>query len=594
MTRTMVFLVAAITATVVAGCYDPESTGPHQGPVADAGIVPTSDGGPVPTACESDPLTQDQDGDRWCPSGRDLDADGTCCDSGEALPADQGDCDDDQRGAGGISNPGVHEICGNGIDEDCGETPCATPSSCPDLDELDPDCDPSLNVCDADAVCADGSFCTVNVRCADHRCIAGIPRVCDDGNASTADTCNEAADRCDYVPLPSCTTDAACTDGLFCNGSERCVGGACVAGTTVSCNDGNDRTTDTCNEAGDRCNNVPISGCLSDAECGDGLFCNGSERCNGITGTCQAGTAPSCSFGCNEASDICNPAPAGCTSDAACSDGLHCNGAERCSSGSCVSGTAPSCDDGLSTTADSCNEFSDSCNHTIVIECTSGTSRSCTTSCGGDLGSQVCQADGRWPSACSPPAERCGNGRDDDCDVPSQADEGCAVSCTMTDFVTVRVGSPGTSAYRTSFNMEDRTCMREYRYVDDSVLPIEKIVESRDGLYMVQVQQTSSGQWFSYMETSTPFSPIFLRSAWGVTIQVNSATCSFPTIPSGGYTPPTTIGPNECIPCYDSAGNPNICVNTSSSTRELRCNDGVDNDADGRTDAADEDCGRWS
>ncbi len=120
MTRaTMMFLAAVIITATLSGCYDPEETGPRQVPTDDAGIVPTSDGGPVVTACELDPQTQDQDGHGYCPAGHDIDHDGTCCDAGEALDPNAGDCNDDPRGAGALIGPGVHEICGNGIDEDC-------------------------------------------------------------------------------------------------------------------------------------------------------------------------------------------------------------------------------------------------------------------------------------------------------------------------------------------------------------------------------------------------------------------------------------------------------------------------------------------
>lgn len=57
------------------------------------------------------------------------------------------------------------------------------------------------------------------------------------------------------------------------------------------------------------------------------------------------------------APDTGGPAPdTGCASAAACSDGIGCNGVERCESGACVPGTPVTCDDGLSCTTDSCVE----------------------------------------------------------------------------------------------------------------------------------------------------------------------------------------------------------------------------------------------
>jgi hypothetical protein len=55
----------------------------------------------------------------------------------------------------------------------------------------------------------------------------------------------------------------------------------------------------------------PPPACTSDAECDNGLFCDGSETCNLGTGLCESGTAP-CSGGevCNESTNSCDPAPA--------------------------------------------------------------------------------------------------------------------------------------------------------------------------------------------------------------------------------------------------------------------------------------------
>ena len=47
--------------------------------------------------------------------------------------------------------------------------------------------------------------------------------------------------------------------------------------------------------------------------------------------------------------------------DAACDDGLWCNGAETCSATEdCQAGTAPVCDDSVDCTDDSCDEATDS------------------------------------------------------------------------------------------------------------------------------------------------------------------------------------------------------------------------------------------
>jgi hypothetical protein len=66
-----------------------------------------------------------------------------------------------------------------------------------------------------------------------------------------------------------------------------------------------------------------VDGCTANADCDDGLYCNGAETCT--NGLCAAGTAP-CAEGeeCVEASDSCTSA-AGCETDADCEEGEFCD-----------------------------------------------------------------------------------------------------------------------------------------------------------------------------------------------------------------------------------------------------------------------------
>lgn len=52
---------------------------------------------------------------------------------------------------------------------------------------------------------------------------------------------------------PSCADDAACDDGLFCNGAEACVMGRCVPGDAPDCDDEIECTVDRCDETRDAC-----------------------------------------------------------------------------------------------------------------------------------------------------------------------------------------------------------------------------------------------------------------------------------------------------------------------------------------------------
>lgn len=83
----------------------------------------------------------------------------------------------------------------------------------------------------------------------------------------------------DRVP-GKCQVDANCDDGIFCNGVEVCRpssdeanGLGCVAGETPWCNDGVECTDDTCNVLLDRCEHEPPD------EDGDGAISD--ECCNG-------------------------------------------------------------------------------------------------------------------------------------------------------------------------------------------------------------------------------------------------------------------------------------------------------------------------
>lgn len=111
-----------------------------------------------------------------------------------------------------------------------------------------------------------------------------------------------------------CINNAECDDGLFCNGPETCTPyGDCIS-------DGNP--------------------CLID----DGIFCNGTEK--GL---------------CDEANDLCEHENVPCQDD-----GLYCNGNETCdeTTDSCVNQNIPCGDDGIFCNGvEACNEDVDACDH---------------------------------------------------------------------------------------------------------------------------------------------------------------------------------------------------------------------------------------
>jgi hypothetical protein len=120
--------------------------------------------------------------------------------------------------------------------------------------------------------CDDGQFCTVDDVCTAGVC-GGTARDCSDGIACTIDSCNEVSDVCVNTP-----DNSYCGDGLWCNGEEICDATlGCLAGTPVECGDGNECTTDSCNEVIDACEYTNVA---------DNTPCTGGVCCSG---TCELG-----------------------------------------------------------------------------------------------------------------------------------------------------------------------------------------------------------------------------------------------------------------------------------------------------------------
>ncbi len=108
--------------------------------------------------------------------------------------------------------------------------------------------------------------------------------------------------------LSECDADADCDDGVFCNGAETCVDGGCQAGS------------DPC--PGQVCDEDPqiCTDCLVDADCDDGVGCTVGA--------------------CDPAANTCSHTP----DDALCDDGFLCNGAETCDpAAGCLGGTLIDC-----------------------------------------------------------------------------------------------------------------------------------------------------------------------------------------------------------------------------------------------------------
>lgn len=223
-----------------------------------------------------------------------------------------------------------------------------------------------------------------------------------------------------------CAGDAECDDGLTCNGSEVCVDGQCLAGSPSSCDDGISCTLDVCSESEASCTHVG-----RDELCDNGIYCDGEETC-GAEG-CQS-TPPCSGQHCHEGLESC----VACLEDQHCDDGVPCTRDSCSSTGTCVVEAQDSnCDDGRW-----CNglEFCDTasgCQDGAGVPCEDGLCNEESNLCVQCLADSDCDdgvgctvdrcdlADGQCASL--PDHDHCDNGVFCDGTEACHLDEGCLV-----------------------------------------------------------------------------------------------------------------------------------------------------------------------
>lgn len=197
----------------------------------------------------------------------------------------------------------------------------------------------------AEINCDDGNACTTD-SCDDATCIH-TPLSCDDGNACTADSCD---------PAGGCVNESiTCDDGNACT-TDSCDPATGCTTEPISCDDGDACTTDTCD---------PASGCSTEpVVCDDGNACT-TDSCDSSTGcvtspvTCDDGDA--CTTDTCDPTSGCNYAP------------VDCDDGDGCTTDTCVNGTcqfaAPPDFDG-----DGDVDLTDA---NAVLSCIAGSEQSC-------------------------------------------------------------------------------------------------------------------------------------------------------------------------------------------------------------------------
>ena len=253
----------------------------------------------------------------------------------ESSTCDDGDkCSLDHKCVDGLCKGKTYKVCDDG-------NPCSVDSCNWDTGAC------SARAADEYAPCNDGNHCTVPDVCRSGVCDAQ-PRVCDDKNACTTDSCS---------PSTGCVftnNTTPCDDLDDCTGPDACAAGACVGPhNSANCNDG-----DVCT-VGDKCQNGACT-LHTPLPCPDidGNKCT-LETCHWATG-CKATGKPTCNDGKLCTDDSCAPATGLCVytpNNAACDDGSVCSVGDACLNGSCKGGVLLECDDNDRCTTDACDSL---------------------------------------------------------------------------------------------------------------------------------------------------------------------------------------------------------------------------------------------
>ncbi len=258
-------------------------------------------------------------------------------------------CDGIERCVVGLCVAGTPRDCSDGLD--CTEDACdlardacvSVPNAarCP----VGMTCDPAAGcvptpTCGSDADCDDLFFCNGLEACSAGRCVPSATAPCDDRVGCTFDRCSESARSCEQIPV-----DALCDDGLYCNGTAICDPAMGCLPDRPSCTDGDACTADLCDESMRTCTFMPLPP-DGDSDGFASVGCGGTD-CDDANSAIHPGAAESCTNGadddCDGATDCpdtdCDGVPiCGCRSYENCTNGYddNCSGSIDCNDGLCL------------------------------------------------------------------------------------------------------------------------------------------------------------------------------------------------------------------------------------------------------------------
>ncbi|MFN2425182.1 MAG: dockerin type I repeat-containing protein [Candidatus Binatia bacterium] len=262
------------------------------------------------------------------------------------------------------------DSCMNGSCSAHAGNPCGLPDGDGNCAEA---CSEASDTCTAPdpngSACDDGVFCNGADTCMSGACSqhGGDPCPGADGDLNCRESCNEGAAACSAAD----PNGSACEDGLVCNGADTCIGGLCNGHTGAQCPgaDGDGNCAESCSDSEGGCAGPDPQG----SPCDDGIFCNGPDSCSGGSCSVHAGNPCPGPDGDIDCSEQCDEASDGCTANepngTPCDDALFCNGADNCSGGDCSTHAGSPCDDGDTCTLDECDEEGNLCANTTLDPC---------------------------------------------------------------------------------------------------------------------------------------------------------------------------------------------------------------------------------
>lgn len=272
-------------------------------------------------------------------------------------------------GEGGVTGLSVSDTVGTPVVACVGDSDCTNPNpTCVTaVTCVSGSCTPQYNTdpCDLDS-----DLCTLDT-CSNGVCTAGSTTTCNDGNDCTDDYCDPSTGDCQTIDNAD-----PCDDGYTCTTGDTCGGGVC-AGTaedTACGDDGFSCSDEVCDP--DATGADPTTGCIVREDltvCGSAVACaavtcepgNAGER-DPTTGCVIRANDSSCTSDGNVCTDEVCDLVQGCISQ---NNTAPCTDNDKCTNDVCSNGSCGVqivCDDGKTCTTDACDEDSGLCVATPV------------------------------------------------------------------------------------------------------------------------------------------------------------------------------------------------------------------------------------